>query len=210
MVEKAILPLNQARMTAGYKNEAYRKKMGFPHYGVDMADLHRKDRAVYAPFAMKIVAVGNDALMGNTIIGISEKPIEVHHGPKKGVHRLVVRMAHLDKVYVKVGDLVKPEGKKIADYGATGKYGGSPHLHIEIDTDIRFPAHSPTLSKSSNIWKAGINTTINPMDVFKVDLKGERGLRQSFSHANASGDWLKPDDKTTLDMQGRIVKSKGV
>ncbi|VXB50856.1 Peptidase M23 family protein [Exiguobacterium sp. 8H] len=210
MAEKAILPLNRARLTAGYKNAAYRKRMGFTHYGVDMADLTRKDMSVYAPFAMKIVAVGNDDLMGRTIIGVSENPVEVHHGPKKGAHRLVVRMAHLDKVFVKKGDVVKPEGKKIANYGSTGKYGNSPHLHIEIDTDVKFPTHSPTLASSSNIWKAGADTTINPMDVFKVDQKGERGMKQSFSHANASGDWLKTDDKTTLNLQGKVIKSKGV
>lgn len=210
MTEKAILPLNNARITAGYKNASYHKAMGFKHFGTDMADLKRKDLAVYAPFKMKIVAVGNDTLMGGTIIAISENPIDVHHGPKKGARRLVVRMAHLAKMYVKVGDVVAPENAKIADYGSTGKYGGSPHLHIELDTDINYAVYSPTLARSSNIWKAGTDSTVNPMDVFKVDATGQRGYKQTFSHANASGAWVQPDDKTTLGLDGKVIKSKGV
>lgn len=210
MTEKAILPLNNARITAGYKNASYHKALGFKHFGTDMADLKRKDYAVYAPFKMKIVAVGNDTLMGGTIIAISENPIDVHHGPKKGSRRLVVRMAHLAKMFVKEGDVVSPEGSKIADYGSTGKYGGSPHLHIELDTDINYAVYSPTLARSSNIWKAGTDSTINPMDVFKVDATGQRGYKQTFNHAASSGAWVQPDDTTTLNLEGKTIKSKRV
>lgn len=210
MIEQAILPLNHARITAGYKNALYRQSMGFEHFGIDMADLKRKDTAVYAPFKMKIVAVGDDTLMGGSLIAVSVNPIDVHYGPKKGARRLTVRMAHLANVFVKVGDIVSPENAKIADYGSTGKYGGSPHLHIEIDTDVNYPQYSPTLSRSSNIWKAGRDSTLNPMDVFKVDATGKRGYKQTFSHAIASGAWVQPDDKTTLELNGKVIKSKGI
>ena len=210
MTEKAILPINNARITAGYKNALYRQKMGFEHFGIDMADLKRKDTAVYAPFKMKVIAVGSDTLMGVSVIAVSVNPVDVHYGPKKGARRLVVRMAHLAKTFVKVGDIVAPEDTKVADYGSTGKYGGSAHLHIEIDTDINCPQYSPTLSRSSNIWKAGRDSTLNPMDVFKVDASGQRGYKQSFSHAKASGAWIQPDDKTTVDLDGNIVNAKGV
>ncbi|MCT4787456.1 M23 family metallopeptidase [Exiguobacterium aestuarii] len=210
MIEKAILPLNNARITAGFKNESYFKRMGFEHFGTDMADLKRKDFAVYAPFKMKIVAVGYDNVMGGSIIATSVNPIDVHYGPEKGAHHLTVRMAHLDKMYVKVGEIVAPEDSKIADYGNTGKYPIGSHLHIEIDTDVEYPRYSPTLSGSSNIWEAGTDTTINPMDVFKVDVKGQRGYKQSFSHAKSSGSWIKSDDKTTVDLDGKIVNAKGV
>ena len=210
MIEKAILPLNNARITAGYKNALYRQEMGFAHFGTDMADVNRKDVSVYAPFKMKIVAVGYDKLMGGSIVAVSVNPIDVHYGAKKGARRLVVRMAHLAKTFVKAGDIVAPEDKKIADYGSTGKYGNSPHLHIELDTDVKYPEYSPTLSKSSTIWKAGRDSTINPMDVFKVDASGQRGYKQSFSHAKSSGAWVQPDDKTTVDLNGKIVRAKGV
>ncbi|WP_215191144.1 hypothetical protein [Exiguobacterium sp. s7] len=95
MTEKAILPLNNARITSGYKNESYHRAMGFRHFGTDMADLNRKDFAVYAPFKIKIIALGNDTHMGGSIIVISENPIDVHYGPKKGARRLVVRRTWL-------------------------------------------------------------------------------------------------------------------
>lgn len=210
VIEKAIMPLNNARITAGYKNAAYEKAMKFKHYGIDMADLKRADTSVYAPFKMKIVKAGNDNVMGITLIGVSVNPIDIHHGPKKGFSRLVVRMAHLAKVHVKEGDVVSPEDKKIADYGMTGVHGNSPHLHVELDTDINYAVYSPTLARSSNIWKAGTDSTVNPMDVFKVDASGQRGYKQTFSHANASGAWVQADDKTTFGLDSKVIKSKGV
>lgn len=210
MAEKAILPLNQARITAGYKNPAYKASMGFGHFGVDMADDNRVELDVYAPFKFKVTHAGYDNLMGNTIIGVSVNNVDVHYGPKVGERRLVIRMAHLAKINVKVGDIVEPEGAAIALYGSTGTYGGSPHLHVEIDTDINYPNYSPTLSGSSNIWKAGTDSTIHPMNVFKVDAAGARGLAQKFYYALASGDWVLADDKETLTYAGAFIAAKGI
>lgn len=209
-IEKAILPLNHARVTAGYKNPSYAKKMGFKHYGIDMADRSRECVDVYAPFKMKIVKVGDDNVMGKTLIAVSIHSIDVHNGPKKGSRPLTLRLAHLAKVHVEEGDVVVPEGAKIADYGSTGIHGNSPHLHVELDTDVKHPTYSPTLARSSNIWKAGKDTTINPMDVFKVDSEGERGYEQSLTHAKSSGSWVLDDDKTTLGLNGKVITGKGV
>ena len=41
MAQKLILPINQARITAGYKNANYRKQFGYTHYGIDMTDKTR-------------------------------------------------------------------------------------------------------------------------------------------------------------------------
>lgn len=210
MTEKAILPLNEARMTAGYKNATYLKEMGFAHYGVDMADDNRAQLQVYAPFTFKVTHVGFDELMGWTIIGVSVNDIDVHYGPKKGARRLAIRMAHLSKTMVKVGDIVRPEGDAIALYGNTGKYGESPHLHVELDTDITYTNYSPTLKGSSNIWKAGTDSTIHPMNVFKVDVNGARGLRQKFFYSKASGTWLGEEDIETLTFEGKLIRATGM
>lgn len=210
MPEKAILPLNRARITAGYKNPAYKTEMGFTHYGVDMADYDRTVLDVYAPFKFKVTHCGADTLMGNTIIGVSVDTVNVHNGVKVGDRRLVVRMAHLASINVKVGDIVMPEGLPIGKYGSTGTYGGNPHLHIEMDSDIAYPNYSPTLSGSSNIWKAGSDSTIHPMDVLKVDVAGARGFAQKFYYALASGDWVRADDITTLTYDGATIVAKGI
>ena len=77
------MPLNNTRITAGYKNPTYHIAMEFQHFGIDMADLKRKDLSVYAPFKMKVTAVGNDTLMAGSIIAISENPVDVLYGSKK-------------------------------------------------------------------------------------------------------------------------------
>lgn len=213
-IENAILPLNQARITAGYKNPAYKTAMGFGHFGIDMADDNRTERSVFAPFTMKITHAGYDDLMGYTIIGVSVNSIDIHNGLKAGTRRLAIRMAHLDAIYVKAGDIVKPEGNAIAIYGGTGIYGGGStnrHLHVEVDTDIDYPNYSPTPSASANdIWRGGFDTTVHPMDVFKVDALGDRGVAQKFYYAIASGNWVLADDKATLDLKGNLVIAKGL
>lgn len=207
MSEKAILPLNATRITAGYKNEAYRRALGFAHYGTDMADLKRECTDVYAPFKMKVIKAGYDALMGGTIIAVSVEEVDIHHGPKKGKRRVAVRMAHLAKTFVEDGDVIGPEDHKIAEYGKTGRYGNSPHLHIEVDTDIEYPEYSPALKRNSDIWKAGRDSTINPMDVFKVDAAGSRGYKQTFHYSKASGSLIGDDDRVTLGLDGLVKKA---
>lgn len=211
VIDKAISPINHARVTAGYKNPSYEKEMGFRHYGTDMTDRYRKDLKVYAPCAIKIIDCGNDPLMGGSIIAVSVNPVDIHYGPKKGARRLTFRIAHLDKVYVKKGQIIRPEDNAIGLYGGTGRYGGgnaARHLHIEVSTDVKYPAYSPALKGHSTIWKAGkTDATVNPMDVFKIDTKGVHGLAQSFGYRAASGSWVLTGDKQTLDLDGKVIEA---
>lgn len=210
-IDKAISPINRTRITAGYKNPAYRAKMKFGHYGTDMTDSLRSDRKIYAPCPMKIVACGTDSVMGGTIIAVSVNEVDVHYGPKKGARKLVFRFAHLDAVYVKKGEVVRPEDKAIGLYGGTGIHGGGAnnrHLHVEVSTDINYPLHSPTVSRNATIWKKGTDDTINPLDVFKVDTTGELGFKQTLGFRTASANWVLKDDKQTFDLSGKVVDAK--
>ena len=38
MTQRLILPINRARITAGYKNSNYRSEFGYTHYGCDLTD----------------------------------------------------------------------------------------------------------------------------------------------------------------------------
>lgn len=205
-VQKAILPLKDARVTAGWHSIPYLRQMKFKHFGMDMADLTRTNLNIVAPFDMKIIAYGNDTLMGNTIIAVSVHKIDIHSGRYKGERQLTIRMAHLSAIgkSVKKGAIIK-QGEYIGRYGSTGRYGGSPHLHVELDVDVKYPTYSPTLGGNSNIWKRGVgDTTINPMDAFKV------GDKQSLTYAGASGNWVLKQDYTTFDVKGNLYKGRRV
>ena len=206
-VQKAILPLKDARVTAGWHSIPYLRQMGFKHFGLDMADLKRTNTNIVAPFDMKIIAYGNDTLMGKTIIAVSVHKIDIHSGRYKGERQLTIRMAHLSSIGldIKKGAVIK-QGEYIGRYGSTGRYGGSHHLHVELDVDVKYPTYSPTLGGNSNIWKLGVgDTTINPMDVFKV------GDGQSLTYAGSSGNWVIPKaDATTFDVNGNLYKGRRV
>lgn len=213
----AIMPINNIRITAGYLNEAYRKKFGFAHYGTDFVT-DGNDRTLYAPFPMKVLAAGNDRLMGNVIVAESLDEIDIHNGKFKGKRKLVVRMAHLASVNVKKGEVVRPEQKAIGRYGNTSGIvkNMAPHLHIEFDTDLRFPFHTPTLAGHGNIFKAGVRdprriSTVNPMDVLKVDTEGKHGGKQRFSiRASAYPFTDASEDRITLAVKGNIVRASVV
>lgn len=214
---KAIMPINNIRITAGYLNEAYRKKFGFAHYGTDFVT-DSANRSVYAPFPMKVLAAGRDRLMGNVIVAESLEPIEIHNGKFKGERKLIVRMAHLATLNVKKGEIVRPEQTMIGKYGNTTglSMALAPHLHIEFDTDTKYPFHSPTLAGDQNIWKAGVRvpsklSTVNPMDVLKVDTKGEFGGKQRFTIRASAYPYTDPsEDRITLALNGTIVRASVV
>lgn len=204
MAQLAILPIRDARITAGYKNKAYYQGMGFHHFGIDMTDKDRIHRNIAAPFDLIVIAHGYDNLMGNTIIAKSTVDVDIHYGPKKGSQKLVLRMAHLGVIgnKVKVGARFK-RGDYLGQYGSTGRYGGAAHLHVELDADTRWPLYSPTLSRHSNIWRAGTDSTINPMDCFKVD------GHQSLWYSRNSGNWLNVSaDATTLNHDLMAIVAK--
>ena len=46
MAQKLILPINEMRVTAGYKNANYRKELDYTNNGVDVTDKDHKDKRV--------------------------------------------------------------------------------------------------------------------------------------------------------------------
>jgi hypothetical protein len=162
-MQKLILPLNDCQVLCGYKNEAYRKAWGRPHYGQD--HWSSKDKTVWAMGSGEVMAAGFDNVYGGTAV-VLYKSVYLRTG---GVIDLVARCYHMSAVYVKAGQAVTT-ATKIGLMGNTGQYTSGEHLHVEFDTDTKWPCYTIELKNNSNIMKkgSGPDTTIDPAGVLYV------------------------------------------
>lgn len=159
MAQKLILPINNTRITAGYKNPNYKKEFGYNHYGMDLTDKDRKDTTIWGSGVGEVVEAGWSDSGGNVVV-IAYKNCELPNGSVKD---LVMRYYHLDSIKVSKGQKITKD-TRIGVYGNTGASSGA-HLHIEIDTDTKYPCHTPQISKNSGILKSGTDSTLNPANV---------------------------------------------
>ena len=133
MAQKLILPINNTRITAGYKNPNYKKEFGYNHYGMDLTDKDRKDTTIWGSGVGEVVEAGWSDSGGNVVV-IAYKNCELPNGSVKD---LVMRYYHLDSIKVSKGQKITKD-TRIGVYGNTGASSGA-HLHIEIDTDTKYP-----------------------------------------------------------------------
>ncbi|WP_175330380.1 MULTISPECIES: M23 family metallopeptidase [Candidatus Ichthyocystis] len=109
-------PLDKFRITSGYgpRIDPINHKRLF-HSGYDFA----------APIGVKVLSVAPGVIKRAGNFGSYGHFVEVDHG-----HGLTTRYAHLGKISVHVGDVVK-SGSILALVGMTGRSTG-PHLHFEV------------------------------------------------------------------------------
>ena len=184
MSQKLISPINQFRITAGFKNENYKKQFGYTHYGVDMTDKDRKDTKIWGSGVGEVYGTGWSESGGNVVAVIYKNCLL----PNGSVKDLVIRYYHLKSIYVKAGQKITKD-TIIGHYGNTGASSGA-HLHIEIDVDVKYPLYTPQISKNSGILKKGTDTVINPVDVLWI--KTTSPDKQSVH--NSGYDTLSPSD----------------
>ena len=161
MAQKLILPLNNTKLTASYKNTAYREKYGFTHYGIDQVST-TGNTTIYASGTGTLIAEGWDELAGNVVV--IKYPGAYHHTTGK-YEDVIFRYYHLASINANI-----PTGtNQITKDTVLGQYGGSgmgsqnywaAHLHVEADTDTAYPCYSPTFSGSGTIIK-GTNAGAN-------------------------------------------------
>ena len=151
MAQKLILPINKCKLTASYKNAAYKTKFGFPHYGIDMVST-ADSTTVYASGNGTVIAKGWDTNAGYCVIVKYPQAYNRITGQYKDV---IFRYFHFGSINANLGTSVTKD-TVLGQYGGSGLGGmntWSPHLHVEADTDTAYPAYSPTFSSSTEIIK---------------------------------------------------------
>lgn len=147
MAARLILPINRARLTASWKTAAYRQRFGFEHYGIDMVSA-AGDTLVYASGEGTVLAAGRDSVLGNCLVVRYRDALNRESEQERDV---ICRMFHFDRLLVgKNAKLTKDT--PIGRYGNTGMYSIGAHLHLEMDTDLAYPFHTPTLLGKSTLF----------------------------------------------------------
>lgn len=162
MAQKLILPINKCRITSGYKNANYRRQFGYTHFGVDMTDKARKDKTVWGSGTGTITHCGWHPSGGNVVVAVYKDCLL----PNGKTMDITMRYYHLEKIYVTKNQKITKD-TKLGLYGNTGASSGA-HLHIEVDTDIKYPNYTPQTSKSNEVLKSGVDSTLNPVNVLWV------------------------------------------
>lgn len=175
-MQKLVLPLDNFKPTAGYKNAQYKTSWGYTHYGIDCGN-PLKNRKLYAIGHGTVVAAGLDGLNGKTTgpgSGCGYCLVIIYKGcynhAKGIIQDLVCTYMHLASLpAVKAGDNVY-RGTYLGDYGNTGAATSGAHLHIQFDTDTRNPLCCTGLSsKGHNLLKKGVvDSTVNPCEVLHI------------------------------------------
>lgn len=175
-MQKLILPIDEFKPTAGYKNAKYRKYWGYTHYGVDCVSATR-NRALYALGNGVVKAAGLDGLNGKTTgkgsgcgycLVIIYKDCYNHKTGK--VMDLVCTYMHMSAPpKVKAGDKVTPK-TCLGFYGNTGAATSGPHLHIQFDTDTHYPLYCTGISSKGHalLRRGNIDSTVNPCEVLHI------------------------------------------
>lgn len=192
--QRLIMPINQSRITVGYKSNApaYHEqaiKNGFSdpvHYAVDMVGT---PRSFYASGDGTVVGYSTtDAgSLGKWLAVRYNNVIDIHGN---NIGDVVFRYCHLDDIYKTSGEVHVDDASPMARYGSTGTGASSPHLHMEVDTDVEHPNKTPSLSGNSNGLVSGKNndTTIDPFEIFyrKISIPEEQTVTPSQSYCDIS------------------------
>lgn len=185
-MQRLIMPFKRQMMLCGYKNAEYKKHWGYHHYGVDISTIQGSagtDPTVYASGNGIVTAAGMDDRLGYGVCVFYPDTYNRQSGQSADV---TARYMHLRSVMVKVGDAVKP-GTAL---GVEGKEGTKDyHLHLEFDTDVKYPQYSPQV-KGGMFWKKGVDTTVNPSHLLHVG-EGQVIVEPTYNPA-----WLNPEDFT--------------
>lgn len=181
MAQYLKTPIDEFKPTAGYKNQKYKEKYKYTHYGMDGYSTAGNNK-LYALGEGTVIAAGLDGINGKTtgdgsgcgyvVVIVYEDCVNNKTGKTSGIVSTYMHLKEMPKV--KAGQKVN-KNTLLGYYGATGKLVDGVHLHTQFDTDIKNPLYCQGLSdEGHSILKRGIkDTTVNPCDWLWLD-KGQK------------------------------------
>jgi murein DD-endopeptidase MepM/ murein hydrolase activator NlpD len=143
-MQKLILPINDASLTASMGTENYRSRFGFSHYGADMIS-RSGNRVIYASGKGEVLETGWDNVVGYVVAVLYPQAICRRTGE---IRDMIFRYYHLERIDTAKGKRVTKDSR-LGLYGNTGSLVMGRHLHVEADKDIAYPLYSPTVKRSN-------------------------------------------------------------
>ena len=197
--QNLIFPVNNARITAGYKVSKY-ETLGYGrHYGTDYVDADHigeiGNRNIIASGLGKIYRSGWDRNVGYFACIVYPDALIMENG-RRTKKDVAVRYWHMKSLDIPtVTDTTNPveisKNEVIGTMGQEGKVANGIHLHVECDTDVtpEYTYWTPTHFASPHIFQNGTDTTISPGAVFPVGSNQRVGINSEYL-----GSWVLEDD----------------
>ena len=197
--QNLIFPVNNARITAGYKVSKY-ETLGYGrHYGTDYVDADHigeiGNRNIIASGLGKIYRSGWDRNVGYFACIVYPYALIMENG-RRTKKDVAVRYWHMKSLDIPtVTDTTNPveisKNEVIGTMGQEGKVANGIHLHVECDTDVtpEYTYWTPTHFASPHIFQNGTDTTISPGAVFQVGSNQRVGINSEYL-----GSWVLEDD----------------
>lgn len=165
-----IYPMIECTIAAGFKNAKYKNHYGYIHYGIDFDSKRAVDFDVLASGDGVVLGTekNNNSIGGVVVIRYDN----VYNPTTKKKQSYIARYYHLYSIAVNKGVKVKAY-QKIGTVSGSHKWWN--HIHMEIDSDIQHPFHTPQVAENSSkllIRKGATDETIlNPLDVLVIGKK---------------------------------------
>lgn len=197
--QNLIFPVNNARITAGYKVSKY-ETLGYGrHYGTDYVDADHigeiGNRNIIASGLGKIYRSGWDRNVGYFACIVYPDALIMENG-RRTKKDVAVRYWHMKSLDIPtVTDTTNPveisKNEVIGTMGQEGKVANGIHLHVECDTDVtpEYTYWTHTHFASPHIFQNGTDTTISPGAVFQVGSNQRVGINSEYL-----GSWVLEDD----------------
>lgn len=151
-MQKLILPLNKATVSASFMNSNYFRKFKFNHYGTDMFG----DNLVWSCGNGVILDKGFDELYGN-FCSVLYPNCESKLG---GSADLIFNFFHMASLADwKIGKVITSDAR-LGIIGNTGKYTTGTHLHVEC---YPMTENGPYSGFGSDHFKVNPHYMLNPL-----------------------------------------------